>query len=405
MGIYILLIFIVPFAITGIAYQVGAYSSVKPQSQADYYIATFLGAVLLFFLPLQWVDNSAYVFWLFWAALTLSVGYFVVRSHREELQNNPISRLIGGSVILIILISSLIAIYPEKEVNDDGARDQIIKSMMLKSVKDNIRADTTCEFKNYMGYVRCGNQGLFKLDLGDLANDHPSYKFYKNIGVFSHYGGVDIIDMKSGETMWQQKIEPYSGGISTMVIGSLLILRLYEKVEMPAGQINIKEHLFAINLDSMNVQWDNGIKMYSWHSNQKLPIANTFFLNTQIIAQPVDNGLAILDPVNGKVKYHFAGTASIIDATKTQFYSYDNNQISGWDAQSSRLIWRHSVEDLTFVYNRYAIATQSGKILIIDLSNGKIKARIKPRYQLRQFSVNGKYLMIDDKLYEPIESI
>ncbi len=50
------------------------------------------------------------------------------------------------------------------------------------------------------------------------------------------------------------------------------------------------------------------------------------------------------------------------------------------------------------------MAVQSGKILIIDLSNGKIKICIKPRYQLKKFNVNSKYLMIDDKLYESHKS-
>ncbi len=143
MGIYILFIFIVPIAITGIAYQADVYSSVKPQSQTDCYIATFLAAVLLFFAPLLWVDGSVYGPWLFWVGIALSVGYFVVCSHREELRANRASRLIGAFAILILLIGSFVAIYSGKEVYDDSVTNEIIKSVVLKPVKDNLHADTT----------------------------------------------------------------------------------------------------------------------------------------------------------------------------------------------------------------------------------------------------------------------
>jgi phosphoglycerol transferase MdoB-like AlkP superfamily enzyme len=104
---------VIPFALTGIIVQVGHFSGVRSGLRERFYALTILISGILFYTPL-FTNEHFYVLWLFWAGLFLSIAYFVARKHRDELQTNPISRLLGGLFLLAVLIGCFIILYNKR---------------------------------------------------------------------------------------------------------------------------------------------------------------------------------------------------------------------------------------------------------------------------------------------------
>ena len=95
---------LIPFAITGIIAQLGYYDNVKGMHKWMWYTLTILITASLFYLPLL-TGKQIYFLWLFWTGLLLSLTYFIVKRHQEELRTNLISRLFGCFILLGIMIA------------------------------------------------------------------------------------------------------------------------------------------------------------------------------------------------------------------------------------------------------------------------------------------------------------
>lgn len=109
-----LFIGIIPFATTGIIAQLGFFLNIKKKLQDKIYILTILSSAVFFYLPLMMFKQKFYFLFLFWEGFFLSIFYFVVRSHRQELQTNPLSRLFAILVILAILGGCFFVVYSYK---------------------------------------------------------------------------------------------------------------------------------------------------------------------------------------------------------------------------------------------------------------------------------------------------
>jgi eukaryotic-like serine/threonine-protein kinase len=203
------------------------------------------------------------------------------------------------------------------------------------------------------------------------------------IVVGSCNGLIHGVDKVTGKARWEYNARSDGGRpefhSSSLMVGDLLMLSSDDRRPEGIG------YVYAIEASTGLVRWKTHVGRGS--------MTDIVQFNSRLYIVTLDDELIALDAANGKQAWSFRGAPPLdndpfyviatpaVNANQVYFGGTDG-VVSALSADSGVLLWKSEIgsrimTSLVLVSNTLCLGTRDGRLLQVDLSNGKLKGEIR----------------------------